>query len=39
MLLADPRDVTRALNGMHRLAGEVEARLAPTPAPETAVAA
>ncbi len=39
MLLADPRDVTRALNGMHRLAGEVEARLAPTAAPETAVAA
>ncbi len=39
MLLADPRDVTRALNGMHRLAGEVEARLAPTAAPESAVAA
>jgi predicted regulator of Ras-like GTPase activity (Roadblock/LC7/MglB family) len=37
ILLADPRDVTRALNGMHRLAGEVEARLAP--APDAAVAA
>lgn len=31
MLLADPRDVTRALNGMHRLAADVEARLAPVP--------
>jgi len=29
LLLADPRDVTRALNGMHRLAAEVEARLTP----------
>jgi len=34
LLLADPRDVTRALNGMHRLAAEIEARLtaAATPA-------
>jgi predicted regulator of Ras-like GTPase activity (Roadblock/LC7/MglB family) len=30
LLLADPRDVTRALAGAHRLAAEVEARLAPT---------
>lgn len=36
LLLADPRDVTRALNGMHRFAAEIEARLtagAPAPAP------
>lgn len=33
LLLADPRDVTRALNGMHRLAGEIEARLAASTAP------
>jgi predicted regulator of Ras-like GTPase activity (Roadblock/LC7/MglB family) len=39
LLLADPRDVTRALNGMHRLAGEVEARLAPAAAPAAALAA
>jgi len=30
LLLADPRDVTRGLNGMHRLAGEIEARLTST---------
>ncbi|MCX8003513.1 MAG: hypothetical protein N2688_00920 [Burkholderiaceae bacterium] len=29
LLLADPHDVSRALAGVHRLAGEVEARLAP----------
>jgi predicted regulator of Ras-like GTPase activity (Roadblock/LC7/MglB family) len=27
LLLADPRDVTRALNGMHRFAADIEARL------------
>jgi predicted regulator of Ras-like GTPase activity (Roadblock/LC7/MglB family) len=37
LLLADPRDVTRALNGMHRFAAEVEARL--TAAPTAALAA
>jgi predicted regulator of Ras-like GTPase activity (Roadblock/LC7/MglB family) len=36
LLLADPRDVTRALNGMHRLAGEIEARLAASAAPALA---
>lgn len=30
ILLGDPRDVTRALNGMHRLAADIEIRLAPT---------
>jgi predicted regulator of Ras-like GTPase activity (Roadblock/LC7/MglB family) len=39
LLLADPRDVTRALNGMHRLAGEVEVRLAPAATPAAALAA
>ena len=40
LLLADPRDVTRALNGMHRLAGEIEARLtSATPAATPALAA
>ncbi|MCS6945186.1 MAG: hypothetical protein RMK97_07225 [Sutterellaceae bacterium] len=29
LLLADPRDASRALAGVHRLANEVEARLAP----------
>lgn len=29
LLLADPRDVTRALAGAHHLAAQVEARLAP----------
>jgi hypothetical protein len=28
LLLSDPRDVTRALNGMHRFAAEIETRLA-----------
>jgi predicted regulator of Ras-like GTPase activity (Roadblock/LC7/MglB family) len=32
VLLADPRDVTRALNGMHRLAADIEVRLAPSAA-------
>src|SRR5262249_57294227 len=27
LLLSDPRDVTRALNGMHRFAADIEARL------------
>jgi predicted regulator of Ras-like GTPase activity (Roadblock/LC7/MglB family) len=31
LLLADPRDVTRALAGAHQLAAQVEARLAPAP--------
>ena len=39
LLLSDPRDVTRALNGMHRLAGDVEARLAPAAPAANAVAA
>lgn len=38
-LLSDPRDVTRALNCMHRLAADVEARLTPAPALDTAVSA
>jgi predicted regulator of Ras-like GTPase activity (Roadblock/LC7/MglB family) len=38
LLLADPRDVTRALNGMHRLAAEIEARLASNAAPTLAAA-
>ena len=36
LLLADPRDVTRALNGMHRLAGDIEARLTTNAAPALA---
>jgi predicted regulator of Ras-like GTPase activity (Roadblock/LC7/MglB family) len=39
LLLADPRDVTRALNGMHKLAAAIEARLAPVAAPDAALAA
>jgi predicted regulator of Ras-like GTPase activity (Roadblock/LC7/MglB family) len=39
LLLADPRDVTRALNGMHRFAAEIEARLTTTSAAAPALAA
>lgn len=38
LLLADPRDVTRALNGMHRLAADIETRLV-SPAATPALAA
>jgi predicted regulator of Ras-like GTPase activity (Roadblock/LC7/MglB family) len=39
LLLSDPRDVTRALNGMHRLAADIETRLtSATPAPALAAA-
>jgi hypothetical protein len=39
LLLSDPRDVTRALNGMHRLAAEIEARLTSATTPAGALAA
>ena len=36
LLLADPRDVTRALNGMHRFVAEIEARLTASATPALA---